>query len=82
MEAINKKVTKKDQRFDKFEFLFAFIDFENLTLKFTTVQHIFKSKSLVSFNLDIFLDKICEKQTQRQKTDYSTSTLFLSPLHK
>ncbi len=77
IDAIDKAVRLGDEKFGKLEFLSAFQSFCNETFKSSTIWHAFKSTGLVPFNLDVVLDKSCEKQAQRQQT---ALRILFSPL--
>ena len=68
IDAIDKAVRLRDEKFGKLEFLAAFQSFRNQTFKPTTICHAFKSTGLVPFDRDVVLDKIREKQAQRAET--------------
>ena len=71
-----------DEKFGKLEFLAAFQSFCNQTFKSSTIRHAFKSTGLVSFNTNVILDKICEKQAQRAQTAIKTPSSPPFPLHQ
>ena len=75
-DAIDKAVQLGD------EFLSAFQSFRNQPFKLTTIRHAFKSTSLVSFDPDIVLDKVCEKQAQRVETAFRTPSSPSLPPHQ
>ena len=61
-DGIDKAVWLGDKKFGKLEFLATYQSFRNQTFKSATIRHVFKLTGLVSFNPDIVLDKIREKQ--------------------
>ncbi len=69
---IDKAVRLGDEKFGKLEFLAAFQSFRNQIFKSSTIRHAFKSTGLIRFNPDLVLDKIHEKQAQRQQPSIQT----------
>lgn len=64
-DAIDNAIHLGDEKFGKLEFLAAIQSFCNEYFKPTTICHAFKPTGMVSFNSDVVLDKIREKQAQR-----------------
>ena len=76
-DAIDKAVWLGDEKFGKLEFLAAFHSFRNQIFRSSTIHHAFKSTGLVSFDSNVILDKIREKQAQRGRLPVE---LLLLPL--
>ncbi len=62
IETMNQIVRLRNTKFDKLKFLVAFQSFRNQTFKSFTIRHAFRITSIVSFNLDMMLDIIRQKQ--------------------
>ena len=45
--------------------------------KLNTIRNVFKSKNFASFNLDLVLDKVHEKQAQHQAVEYYIPSFLL-----
>ncbi len=62
IETVNQIVRLRNTKFDKLKFLVAFQSFRNQTFKSFIIRHAFRITSIVSFNLDMMLDIIRQKQ--------------------
>jgi hypothetical protein len=67
----------RDTKFDKLKFLAAFQSFRKQTFKSFTICHAFMIIDIVSFNLDMMLDVIRQKQINQQQSRTLSSDLDL-----
>ncbi len=71
VETVNIVVRMSDSKFDKLKFLAAFQSFRSQIFKSFTIRHAFRITDIVSFNLDVMLDIIRQKQVIRSRISSS-----------